>query len=299
MQEGLFLYTHNVSPYDGGVYHQAPLLLSIFSLLPNPRNYPLATGLLYTAIDLQNAKALMTISDSGESVTGRFHNSLRKHIRWDGASIAAWYLFNPFVLASCLGRSTTAFTNLAILQAISSAVTGNPLNTMIALGFASYLSLYPILLFPPLILLCYDRLIVSKKKVPGQAIFTLANLGILVLVVAGFLLASFLVTGFSWEFIPATYGAHLLVPDLTPNAGLWWYFFIEMFDSFREFFLGVFWLHLAGYVGGLTVRLRRQPLFVITTLVGIFAIYKPYPSIVDVSLYFALLPLYRHLAPCE
>lgn len=22
LQEGLFLYTHNVSPYDGGVYHQ-------------------------------------------------------------------------------------------------------------------------------------------------------------------------------------------------------------------------------------------------------------------------------------
>ena len=187
MQEGLFLYTHNVSPYDGGVFYQAPLLLSIFTLLPNPRHYPLATGLLYTAIDLLNAKALMTISDSGESVTGRFHSSLRKHIRWDGPAIAAWYLFNPFVLASCLGRSTTAFTNLAILQAISSAVTGNTLNTMIALGFASYLSLYPILLFPPLMLLCYDRLTLSKKRAPGQAVFTLANLGILAVVIAGFL----------------------------------------------------------------------------------------------------------------
>lgn len=41
----------------------------------------------------------------------------------------------------------------------------------------------------------------------------------------------------------------------------------------------------------------KQPLFVITTLLGIFAIFQPYPSIADVSLYFALLPLYRHVLP--
>jgi len=80
-------------------------------------------------------------------------------------------------------------------------------------------------------------------------------------------------------------------------VGLWWYFFIEIFDSFREFFLGTFWLHLAAYVGGLTLRLRRQPLFVITTLLGIFAIFKPYPSISDVSLYLAFVPLYKHVFP--
>jgi phosphatidylinositol glycan class U len=105
------------------------------------------------------------------------------------------------------------------------------------------------------------------------------------------------VTGRSWEFLSSTYGVHLLLPDLTPNVGLWWYFFIEMFDSFREFFLGVFWLHLGSYVPGLCIRLRKQPLLVITTLLAIFAIFKPYPSISDTSLYFALLPLYRHIFP--
>jgi phosphatidylinositol glycan class U len=32
----------------------------------------------------------------------------------------------------------------------------------------------------------------------------------------------------------------LTLPDLTPNTGLWWYFFTEMFDHFRPFFLMVF-----------------------------------------------------------
>jgi phosphatidylinositol glycan class U len=111
------------------------------------------------------------------------------------------------------------------------------------------------------------------------------------------LYASYFLTGRSWEFISATYGVQLLVPDLTPNTGLWWYFLIEIFDPFREFFLGVFWLHLAAYVGGLTLRIRRQPLFVITAMLGLFALLKPYPSISDVSVFFAFLPLYRHVIP--
>lgn len=112
----------------------------------------------------------------------------------------------------------------------------------------------------------------------------------------GLLQLSSSITG-SWEFLESTYGVQLLLPDLTPNVGLWWYFFIEMFDSFRNFFLGVFWLHLSSYVGGLTIRLRTQPHFVLTILLGIFAIFKPYPSISDTSLFLAMLPLYRHVFP--
>lgn len=117
--------------------------------------------------------------------------------------------------------------------------------------------------------------------------------------IAWFLYLSTLLTGNFSEYLSSTYGVHLLLPDLTPNVGLWWYFFIEMFDSFREFFLGVFWLHLGSYVGGLCIRLRKQPLFVVVTLLGIFAIFKPYPSLADTCLWFAVLPLYRHVFPCE
>lgn len=168
---------------------------------------------------------------------------------------------------------------------------------MLALGVASYLSLYPALLLPPLVLLGYDRRITAKADSVSLLSYSISNFLYVVASIAGLLVVSYVITGFSWEFICSTYGFQLLVPDLTPNAGLWWYFFIEIFDPFREFFLGVFWLHLTGYVGGLTIRLRRQPLFVITALIGIFAIFKPYPSVADVSLYFALLPLYRHLSP--
>jgi phosphatidylinositol glycan class U len=297
LEEGLFLYTRHVSPYDGGVFHQAPLLLPIFSLVPSGYGHTFATIILYALADMVNANSLIKIADSRESVSGRLHSTLRRHLRWDGVSIAAWYLFNPFTIATCLSRSTTVFTTMSTLYAISSCISGNSVHSMLALGVASYLSLYPALLLPPLVLLGYDRRITAKADSLSLLSYSISNFLYVVASIAGLLVASYVITGFSWEFIRSTYGFQLLVPDLTPNAGLWWYFFIEIFDPFREFFLGVFWLHLTGYVGGLTIRLRRQPLFVITALIGIFAIFKPYPSVADVSLYFALLPLYRHLSP--
>lgn len=122
---------------------------------------------------------------------------------------------------------------------------------------SSYLSLYPCLLLAPLTLLSYDSILYYN---PGSPISVRKQATVQTLIfftsIASLLGLSYLITGNSWEFLASTYGVHLLLPDLTPNVGLWWYFFIEMFDSFREFFLCVFQLHLLIYVPGLTIRLR-------------------------------------------
>lgn len=165
---------------------------------------------------------------------------------------------------------------------------------MVAISFASYLSMYPLLLLPPLILLAYDRRDTSYPSYLPR--FALGSVSLVGSTLASLFAMSYLITG-SLEFLSSTYGVQLTLSDLTPNVGLWWYFFIEMFDSFRSFFLAVFWLHLSSYVGGLTVRIRSQPLVVITLLVGIFSIFKPYPSISDTSLFLALVPLFRHVFP--
>ncbi|KIH94823.1 phosphatidylinositol glycan, class U [Sporothrix brasiliensis 5110] len=295
LQEGLFLYNHNVSPYDGGVYHQAPLLLPLFSLLP-PASLPVFTYLLYIAVDLLSADALVRIADSGEAGASALFTSPRREKRWSGFVVAAVYLFNPFTVATCIGRSTSVFSTCAILHAISKAIAGAPLRAMVSLAFAAYLSMYPLLLLPPLVLLAYDR-----RKTRTRARPLLAFSAVHVLFVAACLVVllgmSFVLTGGSWEFLRSTYGVQLTLSDLTPNVGLWWYFFIEMFDSFRAFFVAVFWLHLSSYVGGLAIRIRSQPLVVLTLLTGIFAIFKPYPSIGDTSLFLALVPLFRHVFP--
>ncbi|KAH0437960.1 GPI transamidase subunit PIG-U [Colletotrichum camelliae] len=296
LQEGLFLYNHNVSPYDGGVYHQAPLFLPLFSLLPDPKAFPIFTYILYILFDILSADALSKIADSGEAGTSRLFTSPRRGKRWSGLVVASLYLFNPFTIATCIGRSTSIFSTCAILHAIAKAISGAPLGAMVALSFATYLSMYPLLLLPPLLLLAYDRQDPSRR-VASTLHFALANTGVVAAVLGALFLMSFLLTGASWEFLSSTYGAQLTLNDLTPNVGLWWYFFIEMFDSFRSFFLAVFWLHLSSYVLPLTIRIRSQPLVVLTLLLGVFAIFKPYPSIADTSLFLAMLPLFRHIFP--
>ena len=287
LQEGLFLYRRGVSPYDGGLFHQAPLLLVIFELIPWP-------GVIFTLLDLVNTWALEHITESRESVMTRHFKSPRASDRFDSTTIAAAYLLNPFTIVACLGRSTTAFTNAAIIQAISSAVQGRAVHTTLALALATYFSMYPVLLLPPLLLLCWDRSSTTGKSVIS---FVTQSLGHFMTGLAALTFSTALILGHPWTFAEATYGFQFTVPDLTPNIGLWWYFFIEIFDSFRNFFIGVFWLHVASYVSGLTLRLRQQPLFVITTMLGLLAVFKPYPSISDVSLYFAFVPLYKHIFP--
>ena len=101
VQEGVFLYTHNVSPYDGGVYHQAPLLLPLFSLLPNPAYAPLATNIFYTVVDLLSANALAQVAESGFASVTRLFASPRKELRWSSAAIAAGYAFYIVLLDTC------------------------------------------------------------------------------------------------------------------------------------------------------------------------------------------------------
>ncbi len=89
VQEGLFLYNHNVSPYDGGVYHQAPLLLPFFSFLPDYATWPIFTNLLYILVDLLSAVALIIIAESGESTSSKLFTSPRGNRRWSSTQVAA------------------------------------------------------------------------------------------------------------------------------------------------------------------------------------------------------------------
>jgi phosphatidylinositol glycan class U len=269
-------------------------------MLPNPTHYPLVTVLLYTLIDLASAYALMQVFASGQSHTTRFFTSPRESKRWSSSAVAASHLFNPFVILTCLARSTNVFGNLFILISILKACRGAPLGSAFALALASYVSLHPLLLLPPLAILCYDSWILCRtdasKNAPSTTLSLFAAGYTLVLSAAIAILfaLSYALIG-DWTFIPSVYATRLLLPDLTPNVGLWWYFFIEIFDSFRSFFLGVFWLHLASYTPALTLRLRDQPLAAIVLLCGVFAIFQPYANVGDAGFWLSTLSMYGHI----
>lgn len=132
---------------------------------------------------------------------------------------------------------------------MSNALSGQVFAAMFCLALSTFLSVYPALLIFPLILLVAD---VRKKTTLSAALICVVTF-LLSLVTMAY--SSFLWLG-SWNYISSTYSVVLLMTDLTPNVGLWWYFFTEMFEDFRQFFLGVFQLHLFIYVVPLCIKLR-------------------------------------------
>lgn len=133
---------------------------------------------------------------------------------------------------------------------MNNAVKGKTVAAMMCLALSTSLSIYPALLIAPLTLILADLnqshlfLLVSCTAVASfSGMFYIVQY------------ASFLWLG-SWNFVQANYSIILLLTDLTPNVGLWWYFFTEMFEDFRNFFLSVFQLHLIIYVVPLCMKLR-------------------------------------------
>jgi len=118
------------------------------------------------------------------------------------------------------------------------------------------------------------------------------------LVLGALLYLSFIYTE-SWTFLHSTYKFILLVPDLRPNVGLFWYFFTEMFEHFRPLFVCAFQINCFLYVAPLALRLRREPMLLAFSLAALSTVFRSYPSVGDLGFYLGMLPMWLHLLPCE
>lgn len=67
-----------------------------------------------------------------------------------------------------------------------------------------------------------------------------------------------------------------------------------MFDAFRNFFLGVFWLHMLSYSVPFCLRLQKQPLAAVVCMMGIIAIFEPYANIGEVGFWLSSITLLSH-----
>ncbi|QSL66959.1 hypothetical protein MERGE_001346 [Pneumocystis wakefieldiae] len=293
LKEGLFLYEHGISPYSGGLFHQAPLLLVLFSIVKLISNSQTLVSLLYTLTDIFSAWSLLDLSDS--------MSSKKSSDLWKKYIPVSLFLFNPYSIISCLGMSTAIFTNCFILTSLSYVQRRKSIQSIFFLALATYFSFYPIVLLPPLILVQQKNDIKKKDSISRNIILFFIELSLL-------LILGFISTN-SWDFLSATYGTILFASDLTPNIGLWWYFFTEIFDSFRFFFIFVFQLHIFIYIIPLCIRLRysvliychifnphrKYPFFIIIILCGLMSILKSYPSIADIVLFMSLFPFLHSL----
>lgn len=201
------------------------------------------------------------------------------------------YLFNPYSVLNCVGQTTTIWSNFLLSAVLLALAKQNRLLCLLALALETQKNFYPAILVVPVALSFSDS---SKSKILSRTFTISTFFGIL----GGLQLFSFQLMENSWKFIDSTYGFIIHCRDLTPNIGLFWYFFTEMFDHFRELFLYTFQLNTTIlYLLPLTFTFKDCPEFLFTVLLALTTIFRSYPCIGDIAFYMALIPMWKRVAP--
>ncbi|KAI5655553.1 hypothetical protein M9H77_32740 [Catharanthus roseus] len=337
LAEGYWLKQLNVSPYAGSMYHGSPLLLSIMGPLTVERidGYPnhLVCSLVSVVADFI---AAMLIRSTGRSLHMSYSQGLRSlHLAEQfeasgylpsGDIAALAYLWNPFTIVTCMGFNSSPIENLFVIISLYGASKG--LVPLAAFGWvlATHLSLYPIVLVIPIILLLGYGLDAPPRKLflqrlssktgndgstvgdPESKGFKVPSTSFSMRPVFFFFLwtvlwASYILflcyislkeCGKLEEMFSRTYGFILSVKDLSPNIGVLWYFFAEVFDFFRNFFLITFHANILFMILPLAIRLHHRPCFLAFVYMAISSILKSYPSVGDSALYLGLLALFAN-----
>ncbi|KAJ7781767.1 GPI transamidase subunit PIG-U [Mycena maculata] len=287
LQEGIYLFKNGIDPYSGGVFRQSPLFLALFTtVLPTSRT---ACSIIWTLCDAIGAWALVQLWRARQRVAQTSRDGL----------IAAAYLLNPYLFLSTLALSTSSFENTLALLSLLFAARGLASPSLLAAALLLQLSLSSVLLLAPSILLLASSPVsqlASPRPFVGNGKKILPLLAEFLVYTTVLTLASTLVSS-GWAWIPQTWGASLTLPDLTPNVGVWWYFFTEMFDHFRPFFLMVFSIHLVIYVAPVCIKFQYDPLYAAFVLLGVLGTFKPYPTMADPGLFLSMIAIFPEIYP--
>ncbi|CAI5729163.1 unnamed protein product [Peronospora effusa] len=311
LEEGVFLYHSTGSPYSGDVYHQPPLLFAL--LYPVLQFVPLALQYfircaVFISVDLLLAMGFARLCARNLKLEEGRHFKIHGREIWLSqvpvsplfqpktlpTTAAFTALMNPFSLASSVAMSTVSFTHLAVLYSLVFASEGAVAASMMCVAVGSYLSVYPFfLMMPIMLLLCSAK---TDTTTDNKASGVTATLGLKCLVSFGLWLGllfylSWSLTG-DWTFLEETYVWVAKFSDLTPNIGIFWYFFMEVFDRFIPYFLFVMHLHPVIYVVPIYLRLAHRPQAYACALIGTFSLFQAYPSFGDFGFFLSMLALH-------
>lgn len=318
--EAVHLLDVGISPYDGDTFHEVPVLLYAYRwILTNCRNL---IPVLFIVVDVLTA-VFLSLS---------CHQQLNDCVEWEkdplselqdkvlvgklaidklgipnlSSFVGISYLLLPYTILSCVGLSTSIINNMLISLVILSSTKNYRYLAMIVAALVAHATMYGIVLVVPAILAIeHQRAKTRKKQVQidfssNDFIMSVVTSLTLFLIAYGvWTYISCSLVDFSSDWIGGTYIFQLSVTDLTPNVGVFWYFFTEMFDHFREFFLWTFQINAFLYVIPIAVCLRNNPYMVFFLQLVLLSILKPYPSVSDLALYLPLLIQWSHLSQCE
>ncbi|KAI9291435.1 PIG-U-domain-containing protein [Neoconidiobolus thromboides FSU 785] len=292
IKEGLFLLKYSIPPYKGGLLRQNPIILLL--LQPVINLHPIIIQLYYISIDtilcLLYYKIGQLYKKRKESYELRNEKGEVKTQVWkiEPELLGLVYYLNPLTVLSCMSLSTAIFNHFFLLLAITFAVNYNILLSTLFLSLSSMISFYPIILIIPI------HLLTSGKENRKKWLYIIKTIYFVIqwLVVINFIIYY---NFNNWDYLKNSIGTIFFVKDLTPNLGLYWYFFIEMFEQFRMYFTIAFQFFNFGFILPITFKFYNQPMFVLLLQLIINSIFKSYPSIADLCFYLPFLILFKDL----
>jgi phosphatidylinositol glycan class U len=197
------------------------------------------------------------------------------------------YLFNPYSILNCVGQTTTIFSNFLLSVMIFALSRRWKMLCFVALALEVQKSFYPFILIVPIALAFSDGCKVRLTTLIATFAAIFGGLNYLAFMQMG-----------NWQFLDSTFGFIIHCRDLTPNIGLFWYFFTEMFDHFRQLFLYTFQLNTTIlYLFPLTFTFMESPEFLLTVLLALTTIFASYPCIGSIAFYMSLIPLWKRVSP--
>ena len=298
--EGLQLFNTTGLLHNGDAYHGSTLLLTLAGFL---RSFPLfIENLFFIFCDVVTAVALykfaqkyllseFTSQNKKSSYSSDVSLILLKssHVKYAPMLISISYILHPFAITACAVKSTLTITNMFIALFLYEMLCANVIFSTLFLAVSTYESFYTGQLLLAAMLAHYKY---GNKRLSFWALSVLTLCGfsfwfILLLTIAYLHEKSFFMIFDHFYFI-------LTVPDQTPNIGIFWYFFTEIFDHFQHFFLFVFQFHVVVFSFPMCFKLKFEPVLLAFATIGILSIFKSYPAFGDASLWLSLLPLWSH-----
>lgn len=277
VREGLYLYENGLDPYSGGVFYQSPLLL-ILNYCCELLGGISVTRFVYTSISIMGGLFVYLIAKQARVLDPNQVLSTCSPL-W----ISVIYLLNPLTFLPGIACSADMILNFTTLMTIYFASCGSYAIYACCMALTVFINPSALLLFfPSYLILKKCNSSIKFRQIFVVFLFYLAGL----IITSGFFLNSL-------SFLKIPFRVYLDSHDLTPNLGLWWYFFTEMFNEFRTFFLFVFAILPLMFVLPVSIRLYYLPLPITIALIGLHSLFKAYPSICDLSIFLSLLPIFN------
>uniref|UniRef100_A0A914I479 GPI transamidase subunit PIG-U n=1 Tax=Globodera rostochiensis TaxID=31243 RepID=A0A914I479_GLORO len=257
LREGLFLYRQHNSDhktvYDGDLFHVLPIFIEIFRY---SLDKPILLHFQWMVFDLLTA---YYTSRFVKSYIASGQQSDFRRSQWLEVLAFGGYLLNPMTIGCWMVGSLSSFVNLLVAMSICFMMEGCVLCSVLPLALAIQLNPYYAILFCPI----FIRFTGSRRF---AAIFyaILASIGFFLLN-ALLLMNKGSYDGSVPDMLRCTFGFFLTVPDLTPNTGIFWYFFTQVFEHYP--------------------LLRENPSLLAVHFMLIVALFSPYPSYAETALY--------------